>query len=196
MNAQKTGSLILEARTKLNMTQRELAEKINVSEKAVSKWENGRGCPDITILPLLSKVLQIDIESILRGDLSKNKSKGGNMQRLKIYRCPDCGNIITSTNKIELSCCGHTLEQLIPVSESDSLIIKSIEESDNQFFVTFKSPMTKTDYIAGVVTSAYDRTTVIPMFAEQEPSVILPQLTGIKIFVITNKNLCYSFFSN
>lgn len=64
MNAQKTGSLILKARTKLNMTQRELAEKINVSEKAVSKWENGRGCPDITILPLLSQALQIDIESI------------------------------------------------------------------------------------------------------------------------------------
>lgn len=156
MDAQKTGSLILEARTKLNMTQKELAEKINVSEKAVSK--------------------------------------GGSMNRLKIYRCIDCGNIITATNKIELSCCGHLLEELIPASESDSSIIKSIEESDNQFYVTFNSPMTKTDYIAGVVTSAYDRTTVIPMFAEQEPSVILPQLTGVKLFLITNKNLCYSFF--
>lgn len=190
MNAQKTGSLILEARTKLNMTQRELAEKINVSEKAVSKWENGRGCPDITILPSLSQALQIDIESILRGDLSKNKSKGGNMQRLKIYRCPECGNIITSTNQIELSCCGHTLKELISENEPDSSIIKSIEESDNQFFVTFKSPMTKTDYIAGVVTSTYDRTTVIPMFAEQEPSVTLPQISGVKVFVITNNNVC------
>lgn len=190
MNAQKTGSLILEARTKLNMTQKELAEKINVSEKAVSKWENGRGCPDITILPSLSKVLQIDIESILRGDLSKNKSKGGNMQRLKIYRCPDCGNIITSTNQIDLSCCGHTLKELIPEDEADSSIIKSVEESDSQFFVTFKSPMTKTDYIAGIVTLAYDRTTVIPMFAEQEPSVTLPQISGVKIFVITNNNVC------
>lgn len=190
MNAQKTGSLILEARTKLNMTQKELAEKINVSEKAVSKWENGRGCPDITILPSLSKVLQIDIESILRGDLSKNKSKGGNMQRLKIYRCPDCGNIITSTNQIDLSCCGHTLKELIPADEADSSIIKSVEECDSQFFVTFKSPMTKTDYIAGIVTLAYDRTTVISMFAEQEPSVTLPQISGVKIFVITNDNVC------
>lgn len=190
MNAQKTGSLILEARTKLNMTQRELAEKINVSEKAVSKWENGRGCPDITILPSLSQALQIDIESILRGDLSKNKSKGGNMQRLKIYRCPECGNIITSTNQIELSCCGHTLKELISENEPDSSIIKSIEESDNQFFVTFKSRMTKTDYIAGVVTSTYDRTTVIPMFAEQEPSVTLPQISGVKVYVITNNNVC------
>lgn len=194
MDAQKTGSLILEARTKLNMTQKELAEKINVSEKAVSKWENGRGCPDITLLPSLSSALQIDIESILRGDLSRNKTKGGSMNRLKIYRCIDCGNIITATNKIELSCCGHLLEELIPASESNSSIIKSIEESDNQFYVTFNNPMTKTDYIAGVVTSAYDRTTVIPMFAEQEPSVILPQLTGVKLFLITNKNLCYSFF--
>lgn len=147
MNAQKTGSLILETRTKLNMTQRELAEKINVSEKAVSKWENGRGCPE-------------------------------------------CGNIITSTNQIELNCCGHTLKELISENEPDSSIIKSIEESDNQFFLTFKSPMTKTDYIAGVVTSTYTRTTVIPMFAEQEPSVTLPQISGVKVFVITNNNVC------
>ena len=54
MNQVKLGRFIRELRTELNMTQQELADKIEVSDKTISKWENGRGMPDISLLIFLT----------------------------------------------------------------------------------------------------------------------------------------------
>ena len=70
MNPNKVGKTILFLRKHYNMTQHELAEKLGVTDKAVSRWENGYGTPDISLLSKLSVVLDIDIESILEGNLS------------------------------------------------------------------------------------------------------------------------------
>ena len=51
MDAQKTGKLINYLRSKKGLTQKQLAEQVNVSDKAVSKWERGDGCPDVGLLP-------------------------------------------------------------------------------------------------------------------------------------------------
>ena len=64
----KTGNFIKELRTQKNLTQKELAEKINVSTAAVSKWENGKGFPDISMLEPLSLVLDTSVGEIIKGE--------------------------------------------------------------------------------------------------------------------------------
>lgn len=73
MDAQKTGKLINFLRSKKSITQKELAEQINVSDKAVSKWERGDGCPDVGILPVLAKVLETDVDALLQGELPRHE---------------------------------------------------------------------------------------------------------------------------
>ena len=65
MDQIKTGELIRKLRIDKGLTQRELAQLINVSDKAVSKWECGNGMPDLSILPNLSKVFELDISVLL-----------------------------------------------------------------------------------------------------------------------------------
>ena len=69
MDKKKTGALIKEARIKKNYTQNELGDLIGVSNKAVSRWENGDSFPDIGILENLSNVLDIKLQDIITGDV-------------------------------------------------------------------------------------------------------------------------------
>lgn len=68
MNATAFGNKIAKLRRKARMTQKELAVKLNVSDKAVSKWENGGGYPEITMLPALSEILGVSIDYLFKGD--------------------------------------------------------------------------------------------------------------------------------
>ena len=73
MDQEKIGKFILNIRKQNQMTQKEFANKLNVTAQAVSKWENGRGIPDIEILQKISKEFNIDIDSILTGSKKKRK---------------------------------------------------------------------------------------------------------------------------
>ena len=68
MDIIKTGNLIKELRTEKELTQKELAEKLNISTAAVSKWENGKGFPDISLLEPLSAELGISITELVKGE--------------------------------------------------------------------------------------------------------------------------------
>ena len=78
MNTEKIGKFIAELRKEKNMTQKELADKLHVTDSAISKWERGVGCPDISLLDSLGKVLDVSINEILAGEriekITKNKS--------------------------------------------------------------------------------------------------------------------------
>ena len=65
MNCEKIGKLILKYRKEKNMTQKNLADELNISDKAISKWERGLGCPDISLLIPLSVHLVQDNEQAL-----------------------------------------------------------------------------------------------------------------------------------
>lgn len=188
MNAEKTGIIIREARLKKGFTQKQLAEAISVTDKAVCKWETGHGCPDITILSALSKVLEIDIQSILRGAIVKSPDIAGNMNRVKFYRCPTCGNLVTSVKEIEISCCGNKLIAVEAKRSAEKKYVPVISEFDGQFSVKFNHPMTKDDYISNVITVQYDKIMVINLFAEQEAVVTLPQIGGLRLLLITSKD--------
>ena len=72
MDCEKTGLLLLRLRKENGMTQKQLADKMNLSDKTISKWERGKGCPDVSLLNDLSEIFGVNIEEILKGNLSEN----------------------------------------------------------------------------------------------------------------------------
>ena len=81
----RTGALIRRLRRELGLTQLQLAGRLGVSDKAVSKWERGLGSPEVSTLPRLSQVLGVDLARMLQGDLTPNDLVGGNMKKLNYY---------------------------------------------------------------------------------------------------------------
>ena len=73
MNCDKIGKFIATSRKKKGLTQIELADKLNITDRAVSKWERGKGCPDISLLEDLSKILDVSIIELLKGETMKKK---------------------------------------------------------------------------------------------------------------------------
>ena len=70
----QTGRLIAELRKKQGLTQQQLADKLNLSNKTISKWESGSGSPDISNLSVLAEALEISVDELLNGELSQLKS--------------------------------------------------------------------------------------------------------------------------
>ena len=73
-----TGAVIRKLREQKNMTQAELAEVLQVSDKAISKWENGHGYPDITLLEPLAAALGISVLELLSGENIQNTNRYNN----------------------------------------------------------------------------------------------------------------------
>ena len=177
MNPEKIGSLIFQLRKEKNLTQKQLGEKVGLSDKTISKWERGLGCPDISLLRDISKIFNVNIEKILLGDLQENDINGGNMKRIKFYVCPNCGNVINSTGDGDFSCCGRKLEALVPkvMDENHSI---NIEEVENDYYVEINHEMTKDHFISFVAYVTYDRVLLIKLYPEQSPTVRFPRLCG------------------
>lgn len=146
MDRKKVGELLRQLREENLLTQRELGERLHVSDKAISKWERGVGYPDISFLIQLSEVFHINVEEILRGEIVSKESIGGNMKNTKIYLCPSCHDITMSTGNAEVSCCGRKLNEmeLKKASKEQQL---TVEEIDGEWFVTGENSMTKEDYV-------------------------------------------------
>ena len=75
MSPQETGAFIAKLRKESGITQQKLAERLNVTAKAVSRWETGKGYPDVTILPEISNIFNVSVNELLNGDrLSKEEA--------------------------------------------------------------------------------------------------------------------------
>lgn len=81
MDHTKIGGLIRRLRQERGLTQRQLAERMGISDKAVSKWERGLGCPDLSLLPELSDIFHVDLDQLLAGELDSREALGGNMKK-------------------------------------------------------------------------------------------------------------------
>ena len=108
MQNSKVGNIIRTLRQEHNMTQKQLADKMNISDKTVSKLERGLGCPDISLIPELSDLLRVDTQKLLVGDMTPNDFVGGNMKNTKYYVCSICNNLSLCTDEAEVSCCGKS----------------------------------------------------------------------------------------
>ena len=147
MNKYVTGSVIRRLRENKKMTQEELAEKIFVSGKAVSKWETGKGFPDISLIEPLAKALDISVIELLSGEDIRNNNRSSNMAKGEFYVCPVCGNIIHTTGETLVSCCGITLPPLVPESADSEHEIK-VNVVENEYFVTVEHSMEKDHFIS------------------------------------------------
>ena len=147
MDRYVTGAVIKKLRENKRMTQEELAAKIFVSSKAVSKWETGQGFPDISLLEPLAKALDISVIELLSGEDVSNRNRSFNMAKGKFYVCPVCGNVIRATGEAVISCCGITLPPLEP-EEPDAAHVICAETVEDEYYVTLDHPMTKDHYIS------------------------------------------------
>ena len=174
MDQEKIGLLLRQLRTQKHMTQKQLAQQIHLSDKTVSKWERGLGCPDLSVLPTLASLLEVTMEDLLSGQLPKTPQNGGNMKNLKFYVCPQCGNLMTASGSPALSCCGRVLEALVP-QKADVDHTLNIEEIDGEWFVSSSHSMEKehTLMFAALVTS--ERVTLVRQWPEWDFQVRLPK---------------------
>ncbi|MBQ6059552.1 MAG: helix-turn-helix domain-containing protein [Clostridia bacterium] len=147
MDRYVTGDVIRRLRESKKMTQDELAEKLYVSSKAVSKWETGNGYPDISLLEPLAKALDISVIELLSGNHIQNQNKSANMIKGKLYVCPVCGNVIQATGEAVISCCGITLPPLEP-EETDRDHQIHVEIVEDEYYVSICHPMTKSHFIS------------------------------------------------
>lgn len=173
MDAGKIGKLIYELRKEKHMTQRALAERLLVSDKAVSKWERGLGCPDLSLLPGLSAVLEVDLEKLLAGELGENDIIGGNMKKTKFYICPSCGNVVAAMADTAVSCCGKKLQAVEPrKAEGDEKL--KVEIIENEYFITADHPMTREHYITFVALLTGDTLVLRKQYPEWDLQTRIP----------------------
>jgi transcriptional regulator with XRE-family HTH domain/desulfoferrodoxin (superoxide reductase-like protein) len=187
MDCKKIGSLISTLRKEEGMTQKEIADKMNISDKTISKWERGLGCPDIALLNELSDILGVNIEKILHGDLEEKNNDGGNMKKIKFYACKSCGNVITSTSEADISCCGRRLDHLVerPEDESHKIIV---DDMGNEYYVKINHPMTKSHYISFVTFVGYDKALITKLYPEQNAELYIPKVQRGKIFAYCSEH--------
>ena len=165
MNTYVTGATIRNLREGQNLTQAELAERIGVSSKTVSKWETAKGLPDITLLQPLAQALGISVIELMNGEHITNKNISANMLRCKFYVCPICGNIIHSAGSALVSCCGVTLPPLEAEEADDSHPI-TVENVEDEHFVTVRHPMTKEHFISFIAFVTSDRVQLVKLYPE------------------------------
>ncbi|AEV67715.1 helix-turn-helix domain-containing protein [Acetivibrio clariflavus] len=191
MDLSKVGNLIYNLRKEKGMTQKQMANIMNISDKTISKWERGLGCPDVSLLPELSSLLGVNIEKILLGELNPNEQFGGNMKNLKFYVCPECINIITSTGTASISCCGRKLEELEPVKVDENHAL-SVENSEYEWFITTNHPMTKDHYISFVAYVTGDKLLMAKQYPEWPVQLYFQKFGhGILYIYCTKHGLSY-----
>ena len=165
MNQYVTGSMIKRLREGKHLTQQQLAEKLDISDKAVSKWETGRGYPDLSLIEPLADALGVSIIELFSGADVVNTNRAQNMLRAKLHVCPICGNLILSTGEAVVSCCGIVLPPLEaePEDPEHSLNLTPVED---EYYVTIPHPMEKTHYISFVLALGDDGCEVRKLYPE------------------------------
>lgn len=171
MQSYVTGEIIRGLREKRRLTQRDLAQRLNVSDKTVSKWETGRGLPDITLLEPLAGALSVSVTELLSGDCAENRNRAGNLSRSLFYVCPVCGNVIWSVGEGRVF-----LLRRVPAAaggggardEAHAIHAEKIETEWYGHALTI--PWTSGHFIAFLAFVTGDRVQVARLYPEQEAS--------------------------
>ncbi|MFT4004727.1 MAG: helix-turn-helix transcriptional regulator [Lacrimispora sp.] len=193
MQNSKVGDIIRTLRLERGMTQKQLADEMNISDKAVSKWERGLGLPDISLIPELSDLLGIDIQNLLSGDMTPNDFVEGNMKNTKYFICPTCRNITLCTGEAEVSCCGKKLaaQALRKAEEDEKLTVEVIEDD---WYISSSHPMNKDNYISFVALATGDRIQMVKQYPEWNLNVRIPRRGhGMLIWYSMEDGLLYQF---
>lgn len=191
MNQYVTGAVIRELREKHKMTQLQLAEKLGVSDKTVSKWETAKGYPDITLLEPIAEVFKISVTELISGNTVHNANVSANMLRSKFYVCPVCGNAIHSMGEAAIHCHGILLAPLEaePADERHKLFI---ERAEDEYYVRINHSMTKDHYISFVAAASSDEMQMVKLYPEGNAEVRF-KIRGVRrIFYYCNRDGLFS----
>ena len=187
MDSYITGSAIKNLREKKQITQAELADKLCVSSKAVSKWETGKGLPDINLIEPLSAALGVSVMELMSGDAVINQNISSNILRSKFYVCPLCGNIIRTMGDAVVSCCGITLPSL-EAEDVDSDHEIKLTKVEEEYFVEINHDMTKKHYISFVAHLTSDRVQFVKFYPEGNAETRLNLRGGGYLYIYCNKH--------
>lgn len=191
MDSQMIGNLIKTLRKEKQLTQMQLADRMNISDKTISKWECGLGCPDISLFPELSKVFDVDLEKLLSGRLDVNEMLGGNMKNIKFYICPSCGNLVTALTDTAVSCCGKKLKAVRPCKAPKDERL-SVELIENDYFISSSHEMTREHYISFTAFLTGDSIMVRRLYPEWDMQTRIPAFGhGMLIWYCTKHGLSY-----
>ena len=187
MDKYVTGSVIRKLRESKNMTQEELAEKLYVSSKAVSKWETGHGFPDISLLEPLAKALNISLIELLSGEDIRNSNQSSNMLKSKFYVCPVCGNAIRAVGDAVVSCCGVTLPLLEPEAEDGAHGIR-VESVEDEYYVTVSHPMEKGHFISFLAAVSDRGVQFVKLYPQENAEARFKRSCVEKIYAYCNRH--------
>lgn len=166
MDVYVTGSTIKRLREARGLTQAKLAEKIDVSGKAVSKWETAKGLPDISLIEPLAAALGVSVLELISGDTVVNQNRSANMLRARLYVCPICGNVIQATGEAVVSCCGVSLPAL-EAEEADEAHRAVLEAVEDETYITVPGhPMTKDHHLSFLAYVTADRFQLVKFYPE------------------------------
>ncbi len=176
-----TGETIRALREKKGYTQKTLAELLQVSDKAVSKWETGRGLPDITLLEPLGAALGVSVAELLSGHPIENRNRAGNMLRGSFYVCPICGNILFSSGRGSFSCCGVTLPPLEaePAEGEHGIDVTPVENED---YVSVEHPMGKAHHLSFLAHVTQDAVRIVKLYPEGDAAARFRLGRGGKLY--------------
>ena len=178
MNQYVTGAVIKELREKKHLTQAELAERLSVSDKTISKWETAKGYPDISLLEPLAKSLDVSITELISGNAVNNVNVSANILRTKFYVCPVCGNVIHSVGEAVIHCHGILLSpcQAEETNEQHMIFIERVED---EYYVRIEHDMTKQHYISFVAALSSDKIQMIKLYPEGNAEARV-KINGVK----------------
>lgn len=191
MNQYVTGAMIKELREKKGLTQAELAERLFISDKTVSKWENAKGYPDISLLEPIAKIFGISVAELMSGRMVSNFNISANMLRSKFYVCPVCGNVIHSMGEAVLHCHGVLLAPC-QAEETDENHLIMIEGVEDEYYVRIEHEMTKQHYISFIAALSPDDVQVVKLYPEGSPEARVKMRGVKKIFFYCNRDGLFS----
>lgn len=187
MDAYITGTTIKTLREKKALTQAQLADTLGITAKAVSKWETGKGLPDITLIQPLAAALGVSVAELMAGTAIINKNVSSNLLRSHFYVCPLCGNVIHSVGGAAISCCGITLPPL-EAEETDDAHAIAIEKVEDEYFLTVAHPMTKEHFISFLAHVTMDRLQMVKFYPEGNAETRLSLRGGGYLYLYCNKH--------
>ncbi|MBR3274328.1 MAG: helix-turn-helix domain-containing protein [Clostridia bacterium] len=165
MNQYVTGAMIKRLRENRGMTQQQLSGKLAVSDKAISRWETGRGYPDISLIEPLAGALGVSLIELFSGEDVTNRNRVFNMLRMKLYMCPICGNVVQAIGEAVVSCCGIVLPPLEAEPEDDAHRL-NIERVEDEYYVTVAHEMSKAHYISFMMAMRDNGCEIVKLYPE------------------------------
>ena len=191
MDRYVTGGIIRQLREKHGMTQEELANRLGVTGKAVSKWETGKGYPDITLIEPIAKALGVSVMELLSGDPITNRNRSANMKRVRFYVCPICGNVIVSAGDALVCCHGISLPAA-EAEEPDDAHRISVSVVEDELFVTLSHEMTKEHAISFLAAVSDDTVRVTKLYPEGDAQARFPLRQTYAIYAYCNHHGLFS----